>query len=92
VVLGALWPTATFLPALWWMVVAGGVMAIVMMAARGQLADMLRRWARSAVTSVRIARLTYISPAAGSAGTGLPFAVAMGLGAAAYQIWGTPWV
>jgi prepilin peptidase CpaA len=91
-VLGALWTTETFLPALWWMVVAGGVMAIVMVAARGQLFDMLRRWGRSAVLTVRAARLTYISPADGSAGTGLPFAVAMGLGAAAYQIWGTPWV
>jgi len=91
-VLGALWGTETLLPALWWMVVAGGVMAVVMVAARGQLPDMLRRWARSAVLTVQAARLTYVSSAAGSTGTGLPFAVAMGLGAAAYQIWGMPWV
>jgi prepilin peptidase CpaA len=91
-VLGALWTTESFLPALWWMVTAGGVMAILLLATRGQLGDLLRRWGRSAVTSVRTARLTYIPPAAGAAGTGLPFAVAMGLGAAAYQIWGTPWI
>jgi len=91
-VLGALWTVDSFLPALWWMVTAGGVMAILLLASRGQLGDLLRRWGRSLVTSVRTARLTYIPPAAGAAGTGLPFAVAMGLGAAAYQIWGTPWI
>jgi prepilin peptidase CpaA len=91
-VLGALWTAESFIPALWWMVTAGGVMAIVLLATRGQLGDLLRRWTQSFVTSVRTARLTYIPPAAGAAGTGLPFAVAMGLGAAAYQIWGTPWI
>jgi hypothetical protein len=35
-------------------------------------------------------RVTYFGPAEGAT-TGLPFAVAMGLGAAAYQVWGMPW-
>ena len=37
-------------------------------------------------------RLTYFGASADAlARAGRPFAVCMGLGAAAYQLWGTPW-
>lgn len=92
-VLGALWGAGHFTAAFWWMVVAGGVMAIALLTLRGGLPDLLCRWCRTLVVTVRTGRLTYFPPSAESpAGAGLPFAVAMGLGAAAYQTWGMPWV
>ena len=45
-VLGALWGADAFLPALWWMVLAGGLLALVLLTAQGALPDLLRRWAR----------------------------------------------
>ena len=91
-VLGALWGAGAFLAAFWWMVVCGGVLAVAFVAAQGGLRDLFARWLRSAWVSVMTRRLTYFRPAAGSAAAaGLPFAVAMALGASAYQIWGTPW-
>jgi len=89
-VLGALWGPELFPPAFWWMVVAGGLLAVVLVTARGELSDMLRRWGHSAWTTFMTRRVTYFGPAEGAT-TGLPFAVAMGLGAAAYQFWGMPW-
>jgi prepilin peptidase CpaA len=89
-VLGALWGPGVFPQAFWWMVVAGGLLAIALLAARGELAEMLRRWGHSAWTTFMTRRVTYFGPAEGAT-TGLPFAVAMGLGAAAYQVWGMPW-
>lgn len=92
-VLGALWGADAFLPALWWMVLAGGLLALVLLTAQGALPDLLRRWARSAKHSLLLRRIVYFPPAERSAAAGgLPFAVAMGLGAAAFQTWGTPWV
>jgi prepilin peptidase CpaA len=92
-VLGALWGADAFLPALWWMVLAGGLLALVLLTAQGALPDLLRRWARSAKHSLLLRRIVYFPPAESSAAAGgLPFAVAMGLGAAAFQTWGTPWV
>ena len=92
-VLGALWGADAFLPALWWMVLAGGLLALVLLTAQGALPDLLRRWARSARHSLLLRRIVYFPPTERSAAAGgLPFAVAMGLGAAAFQTWGTPWV
>ena len=92
-VLAALWGLEVFLPALWWMLVAGGLMAVALLAGRGELADLLQRWGRSVWLTLTTRRPVYIGPAGRSAArTGLPFAVAMGLGAAAYGFWGWPWV
>jgi len=91
-VLGALWGAQTFLGVFWWMLVVGGLLAVAFVAAQGGLFDLLARWLRSAQATVLTRRLTYYRPAAGSAAAhGLPFAVAMALGAGAFQIWGTPW-
>jgi prepilin peptidase CpaA len=91
-VLGALWGVEFLLPVLWWMILVGGILAIAMVAARGGLLDLLRRWGSTVVVSLRTGRLTYFGPAPGAAAAGgVPFAIAMGLGAAAYQVWGTPW-
>jgi len=91
-VLGALWGAGAFLRAFWWMIVVGGLLAVAFVGAQGGLRDLLGRWLRSAHATLMTRRLTYFRPAAGSAAaTGLPFAVAMALGASAYQIWGTPW-
>jgi len=80
------------LPALFWIVWAGGILAILLVAGRGELGDLCRRWARSAWVTLSTRRATYFGPAVGSAaGGGLPFAVAIGIGAAAYQLWGFPW-
>jgi prepilin peptidase CpaA len=91
-VLGALWGAATFVAVFWWMLVVGGLLALFFVAAQGGLIDLLARWLRSVQATVITRRLTYFRPAAGAAAAkGLPFAVAMALGASAFQIWGTPW-
>lgn len=91
-VLGALWGIDAFLPTFWWMVLSGGVLAIALVAAQGGLLDLLRRWAKSAKYSLILRRIIYFQPGEQTAAAGgLPFAVAMGLGAVAQQIWGTPW-
>jgi prepilin peptidase CpaA len=91
-VLGALWGAETFLGVFWWMLVVGGLLAVAFVAVQGGLLDLLGRWLRSAHATLLTRRLTYFRPAAGSAAAhGLPFAVAMALGACAFQIWGTPW-
>jgi prepilin peptidase CpaA len=91
-VLAALWGLEVFLPALWWMFAVGGLMAVALLAGRGELVDLLRRWGRSAWLTLTVRRPVYVGPAERSAArTGLPFAVAMGLGAAAYGFWGWPW-
>lgn len=92
-VLGALFGPANLLPVLWWMVVVGGVMALGLVAIRGELFTLLRRWARTAQALICSGMWVHDAPAAGTASAGgVPFAVAMGLGAAGFQLWGTPWL
>ncbi|MEN8182056.1 MAG: prepilin peptidase [Myxococcota bacterium] len=92
-VLGALFGVELLLPVLWWMVVVGGVLALAVLAGRGGFMDLLLRWRDSARVTFATRRWTYFGPQAGTvAAGGIPFAVAMGLGAAAFQLWGTPWV
>jgi len=91
-VLAALWGAGRFLAVFWWMLVVGGLLALAFVAARGGLLDLLSRWLRSAQATLVTRRIVYFRPAAGSAAArGLPFAVAMALGATAFQLWGTPW-
>jgi prepilin peptidase CpaA len=90
-VLAALWGTGAFLPALWWMLVIGGVGALVVLAVRGELGDLLRRWGRSLWLTLASRRPHYVPAAPGAAARqGLPFALAMGLGCAAYGFFGMP--
>lgn len=92
-VLGALWGPATLLAGLWWMLVLGGVLAVAWVVLRGGLTDLLRRWGASAHLTLFERRPTWVRPAPGSpAAAGLPFALSMGLGALALQLWGTPWM
>ena len=91
-VLGALWGPIDFAVSAWWMIVMGGCLAIVLLGFhRGALRDLVRRWSLSFWYTIRLGRLTYLPPAPTRAAAGLPFAVAMGLGAACTQIWGSPW-
>ncbi len=90
-VLGALFGAEIFLSMLWWMVLSGGLLAIALLVARGGLRDLLQRWWGSARLSLVTRRPTYLGPVPGSpAAAGLPFAVAMGLGATLQQLWGAP--
>jgi prepilin peptidase CpaA len=91
-VLGALWGHELVLPTLFWMIVAGGVLGIALIVARGELSDLCTRWGRSLWITVSTLRPTFFGPSPGSAaGGGLPFAVAIGIGASLHQIWGFPW-
>lgn len=91
-VLAGLFGLPAFLGALWWMLLVGGLGAIALLAAHGELGDLLRRWGRSLWLTLATRRVHY-EPAAATARarTGLPFAVAMGLGTAAFAVWGAPW-
>jgi len=91
-VLGALWGAGTALALLWWSIVAGGVLAIVILAARGGLMDVGQRLAMSASVTFSTLKPTYMKPAPGSvAAGGLPFGCAIGLAVVAERIWGIPW-
>jgi len=91
-VLGALWGWSTALSLLWWSVIAGGVIAIALLVARGGLGDVFRRWAASVGATFSTLKPTYMKPAPGSvAAGGLPFGVAIGLAVVAERIWGIPW-
>ena len=91
-VLGCLWGPTHFAVTLWWMIVVGGALAVAFIVLRGGAGDLLRRWYLSAKLTLLSRTPTYVQPAPGSpARAGVPFAVAMTLGAAAYQMWGSPW-
>jgi len=92
-VLGALWGAENVAGTLIWILVAGGLLAVALVAARGEFADLCKRWGRSLWVTVSTQRITYFAPAPGTAaGGGLPFAVAIGIGASVQQIWGFPWL
>jgi prepilin peptidase CpaA len=90
-VLAALFGREAFLPMLFWMVLVGGCLAVALVVVKGGLRDLLRRWFESARHSVLLRRPTYFGPAPGSpAAAGIPFALAMGLGASLYHVLGAP--
>jgi prepilin peptidase CpaA len=90
--LGALWGTVVILPVLTWAIVCGGLLAFAWVAVRGGLPDLIRRWSQTLHASLTARKWTYFAPAPGSAAAGgIPFGVAMALGVAAFQQWGTPW-
>jgi prepilin peptidase CpaA len=85
-VLGALWGPAYLFPALPYMAGAGALLALGRVALHGELPGMLRRWYDSLRLSLLNRNISYIRPEAGAAAaSGIPFAVAVGLGAIAYQ-------
>jgi len=92
-VLGAFLGAGILLPVLGWAIALGGLLAIGWLVARGGLRDLASRWWQSLRTSFVTRKPTYFAPAPGSvAAGGIPFAVAIGLAVAAYQLWGLPWV
>jgi Flp pilus assembly protein protease CpaA len=91
-VFGAFWGTAVFLGVFWWMLVVGGRLAVAKLAAQGGFGDLMSRWFASAHLSFLRRRPIYVDTnATAPERAGLPFAVAMGLGAAAFQLLGMPW-
>ena len=77
---------------LWWSAVCGGVAGLLWITLRGGLLDLLARWLRTLSILVASRRLVYAPPAESSAAAqGLPFALAIGVGATALQLWGLPW-
>lgn len=91
-VLGALWGAGALFEVLAWSVLAGGGLALGLLIARGGGTDLVRRWLDTLQLTLRSGRLRYVKPAPGSvAASGLPFAVALGLGAAAAHAWRLPW-
>jgi prepilin peptidase CpaA len=92
VVIGALWGAGVALAVIAWALGLGGVIAIVWVALRGRLRDLAVRWTQSFLVSIASRRWTYFPPAPDSVeARGVPFAVAIGLAVASYQIWGSPW-
>jgi prepilin peptidase CpaA len=92
-VLGALWSSDSIVGMSWWMIVVGGVLAVLLVALQpGGLADLTRRWCKSAWYSLRLRRVMYFPPSPDrAAAAGLPFAIAIGLGTSAFLLWGKPW-
>jgi prepilin peptidase CpaA len=90
IALGAFWGPVGILGSFPWMLVAGGAIAFVLLSLQGELPAMLRRWATALVTWRVTRRWIYAAPAPGER-RGLPFALAIALGASAYQFWGPLW-
>lgn len=91
-VIGALWGAGVALAVIAWALGLGGVIAIVWVALQGRLRDLAVRWSQTFLVSIASRRWTYFPPAPGSPeARGIPFAVAIGLGVASYQLWGSPW-
>jgi prepilin peptidase CpaA len=90
-VLGALWGPLNVLGALWWMLLVGGALGLVVVLARGLLLDLGRGLALSLSASVA-ARRPILLLSGAPARCGVPFGLAMALGASAYQYWGIPWL
>lgn len=91
-VIGALFGLSALPGVLSWTALAAGTLGIAVLLVRGELVDFFRRWWLMALAMLVMRKPTYVAPPAGSAAaTGLPFAVAMGLGAAANSTWGPPW-
>ena len=67
------------------------IVAIVVVAARGGLVDLVVRWSLSLAATLAERRLRYFGPATPVAAEGLPFGVAMAYGVVAFSIWGIPW-
>jgi prepilin peptidase CpaA len=77
---------------LWWSVVCGGIAGLAWITLRGGLLDLAKRWTRTLSIFVASRRIVYVPPAeASAAAQGIPFALAIGVGATALQLWGTPW-
>ena len=91
-VLGAwLGPNTTFGAAVW-AVIAGGAFGVIALALRGELISYARRWGRTLIGSLKLRRIYYEAPAAGSiASGGIPFAAAIAVGLAAQWYGGFPW-
>lgn len=80
-------------PALYfWMLLAGGLLSLLLLAKRGELAAFFGRWLRIIHFSFSSRRLAYSPPQAGSAASGgLPFAICMGVGVMVHALLGAPW-
>ncbi len=86
-VLGALWGPDMAIPALVWMASAGAVLAIGFVVIRGELGDLGSRWLNTAKLTLLSRQIQYVRPAEGSAAaSGIPFALAIGVGAIAFQL------
>jgi len=86
-VIGALWGPSMAFPALVWMAGAGALLALGRVALRGELKDLFSRWSTSVKLTVLSRQIQYIRPEDGSAASsGIPFALAMGAGAIAFQL------
>ena len=91
--LGAFFGVEALPGLLWWITTVGGALALSTLIADGQGLELLRRWRRSLELSLLTRKSWYIGPPAGStAAASLPFGVAIALGVAADQTWGTTWI
>ena len=91
-VLGALWGATVAIGLMFWALLLGGLLAIAIIVVKGGLPDVLRRWSQTLGLLITTRKLQYFAPRTGTAAAGgLPFGVAIGLGVAAYQLWGVPW-
>jgi prepilin peptidase CpaA len=91
-VIGALWGPAAALAVVFWAVVLAGAGALGWLALRGGLQEMGKRWFHSLGLTLALCRPVYLAPAPGTAAAGgLPFGVALALGAIAYGGLGAPW-
>ncbi len=91
-VFGAIWGPSPLIGSLWWMLIVGGMLGIGIITYRGGLLDLIKRWWQSLRITLLTQNITYISSKDESISHGgLPFGLAIGLGAVAFQLWGLPW-
>jgi prepilin peptidase CpaA len=90
--LGAWVGPEALLAAVAWACVAAAAFGLGLLALRGELGDLVRRWKQTLFAALILRRLVYEPPRRGSAAaSGLPFAVVLTIGLACQWSGGPPW-
>jgi prepilin peptidase CpaA len=75
-----------------WAVIAGGAFGVILLTLRGEIVPYVQRWSRMFWSTLRLRRISYEPPTAGSvASGGIPFAAAIAVGLAIQWYGGSPW-
>jgi prepilin peptidase CpaA len=91
-VLGSwLGPGAIFGAAVW-ALIAAGTFGVILLMLRGEIVHYVQRWSRTILSTLKLRRISYEPPAAGSiASGGIPFAAAIAVGLVIQWYGGSPW-
>jgi hypothetical protein len=75
-----------------WALIAAGTFGVILLMLRGEIVHYVQRWSRTILSTLKLRRISYEPPAAGSiASGGIPFAAAIAVGLVIQWYGGSPW-